>query len=89
VSWGWRAVWRISPVPRRLAFNLATDEAPAWLPDGSGIIYSYQTRITHPNPCTHSSLVTTCACRGNTFPVSTACTSGSKSAHRSESTVSR
>jgi WD40-like Beta Propeller Repeat len=31
-----------SAFPRRLTFNPANDEAPAWLPDGSGIIYSYQ-----------------------------------------------
>lgn len=28
--------------PRRLTFNGAEDVAPAWLPDGSGIMYSYQ-----------------------------------------------
>ena len=28
--------------PRRLTFNPPGDIAPAWLPDGSGIIYSYQ-----------------------------------------------
>lgn len=32
-----------SAFPRRLTFNAADDVAPAWLPDGSGIIYSYQT----------------------------------------------
>jgi hypothetical protein len=31
-----------SGFPRRLTFNSANDEAPAWLPDGSDIIYSYQ-----------------------------------------------
>ena len=31
-----------SAFPRRLTFNPANDVAPAWLPDGAGIIYSYQ-----------------------------------------------
>jgi hypothetical protein len=29
-----------SLLPRRLTFNLADDRTPAWLPDGSGIVYS-------------------------------------------------
>ena len=31
-----------SAYPRRLTFNTASDVAPAWLPDGSGVIYSFQ-----------------------------------------------
>src|SRR2546421_10331964 len=30
--------------PRRLTFNLGDDRAPAWLPDGSGLLYSLQRR---------------------------------------------
>jgi hypothetical protein len=29
-------------LPRRLTFNVADDRTPAWLPDGSGIIYSME-----------------------------------------------
>src|SRR5918996_5002389 len=29
-----------SLLPRRLTFNVADDRTPAWLPDGTGIIYS-------------------------------------------------
>src|SRR5256885_8825838 len=28
--------------PRRLTYNLGQDRAPAWLPDESGIVYSFE-----------------------------------------------
>lgn len=35
----------VSPTfPTRLSFNLFQDRAPTWRPDGSGLLYSYQTR---------------------------------------------
>src|SRR5256885_5612351 len=34
--------------PRRLTFNLGDDRAPAWLPDGSGLLYSFQ-RLDRPD----------------------------------------
>src|SRR5256885_8297828 len=34
--------------PRRLTFNLGDDRAPAWLPDGSGLVYSFQ-RLDRPD----------------------------------------
>src|SRR5437879_277497 len=33
--------------PQRLTFNLGDDRAPAWLPDGSGLVYSFQ-RLDRP-----------------------------------------
>src|SRR5439155_11102590 len=34
--------------PRRLTFNLGDDRAPVWLPDGSGLLYSFQ-RLDRPD----------------------------------------
>ena len=34
--------------PRQLTFNAGADVGPAWLPDGSGIIYSYE--VPQPDP---------------------------------------
>jgi hypothetical protein len=36
-----------SLLPRRLTFNLGDDRTPAWLPDGSGIIYSSEREDRH------------------------------------------
>jgi WD40-like Beta Propeller Repeat len=35
-------------LPRRLTFNLGDDRTPAWLADGSGIVYSME-RLDHPD----------------------------------------
>src|SRR5258708_27498816 len=35
-------------IPRRLTFNPGQDLTPAWLPDGSGIIYQFQ-RLDEPD----------------------------------------
>ena len=65
--------------------NVGPHRFNEWRPGGS----DQPASLARYSDAIHSSVVVTRACRGNTFSVSTRCTSSSRSAHASASTVSR